>query len=131
MSEMSEKVVAKAPWARSWGYSRAVRRGNLIEVSGTTAVDEQGNVVGVGDLFRQTEHALATIVAAVEQLGGSGEDVVRTRLFLREIDDWQAAGRAHLAVFGDVLPASSAIGGAEFLHADILVEIEATAVLAG
>lgn len=123
------RVVAKAPWVDKWGYSRAVRQGPLIEVGGTTAGTADGTIVGVGDAYEQTRHALSVVVAAVEELGGTVQDIVRTRVFLKNVDDWQEAGRAHLEVFGETLPTSSCVGGAELLHPDLLVEIEATAFL--
>ena len=125
-----QRVVARAAWVKDWGYSRAVRRGPLIEVGGTTAGLPDGTVAGVGDLYEQTRHALGVIVQAVEELGGTAADIIRTRVFVREIDDWREAGRAHLEVFGSTLPTSSCVGGLTFLHPSILVEIEATAYLA-
>lgn len=126
-----KRVVAKAPWVADWGYSRATRVGNLIEVGGTTAGKPDGTIEGTGDLYAQTAYALSVILAAVEELGGTKEDIVRTRVFLRDIDDWREAGRAHVEMFGEHLPTSSAVGGLEFLSPDILVEIEATAYLQG
>lgn len=125
-----ERVEAKAPWVAEWGYSRAVRSGSLIEVGGTTAALASGEIVGEGDLYAQTAHVLRAVMTSVEELGGTVQDVVRTRVFLRHIDDWHEAGRAHLEVFGIQLPASSCIGGAEFLDARLLVEVELTAVVA-
>lgn len=122
-----KRVVAKAPWASEWAYSRATRVGPLIEVGGTTAGRPDGTIEGPGDLYTQTKYALSVILAAVEELGGSKEDILRTRVFVRNIDDWREAGRAHAELFGDTLPTSSCVGGLEFLHPDLLVEIEATA----
>lgn len=122
-----KRVVATAPWVSEWAYSRATRIGPLIEVGGTTAGKPDGTVEGVGDLYAQTAYALSVVLAAIDELGGSTSDVVRTRIFLRNIEDWREAGRAHVEVFGEQLPTSSAIGGAEFLHPDLLVEVEATA----
>ncbi|NEW76477.1 Rid family hydrolase [Streptomyces rhizosphaericus] len=121
------RVVAKAPWVAEWGYSRATRIGPLIEVGGTTAGRPDGTTEGPGDLYAQTKYALSVILAAVEELGGTSSDVLRTRVFVRNIDQWREAGRAHAEVFGEHLPTSSCVGGLEFLHPDLLVEIEATA----
>lgn len=121
-------VTASGPWARQWGYSRAIRSGDLVEVSGTTAIDSQGNVISPGDLYAQTRAAIQIVDAALRDLGASLDDVIRTRVFLRDISRWQDAGRAHLEAFGNARPASSCIGGADFLHPDILVELEATAI---
>lgn len=121
------RVEAKAPWVAEWAYSRATRIANLIEVGGTTAGKPDGTVEGPGDLYTQTAYALSVVLAAIEELGGRKEDVLRTRVFLRNIEDWREAGRAHAEVFGEHLPTSSAIGGAQFLNPDLLVEIEATA----
>lgn len=122
-----KRVVAQVPWVRDWGYSRATRVGPLIEVAGTTAGKADGTVEGRGDLYTQTAYALSVVLAAVEQLGGSKEDIVRTRVFLRDLADWREAGRAHVEVFGEQLPASSCLGGLQFLDEDLLVEVEATA----
>ena len=123
------RVEARAPWVKRWGYSRAVRQGPLIEVGGTTAGAGAGTIVGVGDAYEQTRYALSVVIDAVTELGGDVADIVRTRVFLRDIEDWEAAGRAHLEVFGELLPTSSCVGGATLLHPDLLVEIEATAYL--
>jgi enamine deaminase RidA (YjgF/YER057c/UK114 family) len=121
------RIEARAPWVARWGYSRAVRQGPLIEVGGTTAGKADGTIVGVGDLYEQTRYALSTVLDAIVGLGGGVEDVLRTRVFLRDIDDWEAAGRAHVEVFGEHLPTSTCVGGVTMLHPDLLVEIEATA----
>ncbi len=124
-----KRVQAHAPWVADWGYSRAVRRGAMIEVGGTTAGKADGTIVGIGDAYEQTKYALSVVMDAVIELGGSLEDVVRTRVFLRNIDEWREAGRAHAELFGEHLPTSSCVGGAALLHPDLLVEIELTAVL--
>lgn len=121
------KVVAKSPWVDDWAYSRATRIGPLIEVGGTTAGKPDGTVEGIGDLYAQTVYALSVVVAAVEELGGSKSDILRTRVFLRDVADWREAGRAHAELFGDHLPTSTGVGALEFLNPDLLVEIEATA----
>jgi enamine deaminase RidA (YjgF/YER057c/UK114 family) len=125
------KVAAKGPWAEPWAYSRALRFGDVVEVSGTTAVDPNGIVVAPGDVYGQTKQALQTVGAALAELGASLGDVVRTRVFIRDIGQWEQAGRAHHEIFRDVKPVSTCIGGADFLLPEILVEVEATALLAG
>lgn len=124
-----QRVLTRATWAKDWGYARAVRRGSVIEVAGTTSGQPDGSVLGAGDLYLQTATALRTIVSAVEELGGTSADILRTRIFLRDIEQWPMAGRAHLEVFKDSLPVSSCVGGLTFLDPAILVEIEATAYL--
>ncbi len=123
------RVVAKGPWAESWAYSRALRIGDLLEVSGTTAVDATGSVIAPGDVYGQTRQALKTVGAALGELGASLRDVVRTRVFLRDIGEWPKAGRAHREAFSDVRPVSTCIGGVDFLLPEVLVEVEATAFL--
>jgi|SRR5579862_426327 len=123
------RVPTGTPWVDSYGYSRAVRSGTRIEVSGTTAIDPAGKPVAPGDAYEQTRYALGIIGAALEELGASFADVVRTRVFLRNIDDWREVGRAHKEVFGDTPPASSCVGGCDLLLPELLVEIEASAVL--
>ncbi len=124
---MMKRVVARAPWVADWAYSRATRIGPLIEVGGTTAGKPDGTVAGPGDLYEQTAYALSVVLGAIEELGGSKEDVIRTRVFIRDIEQWREAGRAHAELFGEHLPTSTCVGGLEFLNPDLLVEIEATA----
>jgi len=123
------RVDAKGPWVESWGYSRALRRGNLVEVSGTTAVGADGVVIAEGNVYLQTKQALGTIAAALVELGGSIEDVVRTRVYLRDIEQFADAGRAHNEVFAAIRPVSTCLGGVDFLLPEILVEVEASAVI--
>ncbi len=122
------RVAAKDPWSERWGYARAIRTGDRIEVSGTTPIDADGGVIAVGDPEAQMRAAIVIVEQALAELGAGLGDVVRTRVFLRDVEDWEAAGRAHRAAFGAAVPASSCIGGAEFLHPEILVAVEATAV---
>ena len=121
---------ASIPSDRVWssvGYARAVRVGPLIEVAGTSAATPDGEILHPGDVYKQTREVLRTIADAIESLGGTIEDVVRTRVFVTDISQWRDAGRAHGEVFGDVLPASAFIEVSRLLHPDMLVEIEATA----
>jgi len=123
-------VRTSVPSNRIWssvGYSRAVRVGPLIEVSGTAAASPDGAILHPGDLYAQTREILRIITEAIEELGGSIEDVIRTRVFVTDITRWEEAGRAHGEVFGDVVPASAFLEVSRLLHPDMLVEIEATA----
>ncbi len=120
-------VDAKRPWAEVMGYSRAVRVGDVIEVAGTAAADEEGNVVGGDSVEEQTRAALRTIGEALRELGSGFEDVVRTRLYLRDPSRWEEAARAHGEVFRDVRPANTTLGGT-FVDPAMLVEIEVTAI---
>ena len=120
------------PSDRAWskvGYSRAIRVGNVIEVAGTTASGPDGAIIAPGDMYEQTKYVIGVIGDAVEQLGGSVQDIVRTRAFLTDISRWEEAGRAHGEVFGEILPASAFVGVNELLHPDLLIEVEATAIV--
>ncbi len=114
-------------WEPKIGYSRAVRVGQMIFVSGCTAADVNGKVVG--DAYTQSRAALGTIRAALEGLGAGFHDVVRTRMYLRDIGDWEAVGRAHAEVFAGILPAATMLEVSRFIHPAMLVEIEVDAVL--
>ena len=116
-------------WEDMFGYSRAVRVGNVIEVSGTTAVDENSEVVGAGDMYVQANYALKKIEKAIIEAGGQMSDVVRTRVYLSDLSRFEEVAKAHQEVFGEIRPASSAIE-AKLIEAELLVEIEATAILA-
>ncbi len=122
-------VSAHRPWERVVGYSRAVRVGQVIEVSGTAAAAPDGSILALGDVYGQAQKALEVIEDALGDLGASFEDVVRTRVFLKDISRWEEAGRAHGEAFASVRPATAFIGATGFIHPDILVEIEASAVL--
>ena len=124
------RVSSGSVWEATVGYSRAVRVGNLVFVSGTTATDERGDVVGPGDPEAQTRYALAKIVRALEEAGASAADVVRTRIYVRNAADWEAVGRAHAEVFGEVRPANTLVEVSRLVGDEYLVEIEADAVVA-
>lgn len=123
------KVDARRPWAPLIGYSRAVRVGAVIEVGGTSATLPDGQVVAPGDAYLQTKHVLQVITAAVIELGGRVEDIVRTRAFLSDIDQWEDVGRAHGELFGTIQPASTFVEVSRLLLPELVVEIEATAIL--
>ena len=116
-------------WEDFVGYSRAVRIGNLVEVSGTVAVDESGRVVGKNDPYLQTRHALEKIEKALMGVGASMKDVIRTRMYVADINHWQAIGKAHGEFFRDVNPASTMVEISRLIGLDFLIEIEATAII--
>lgn len=123
------EVSSGAVWEDIVGYVRAVRVGHTIEVSGTTAVDESGQVVGPGDLFVQTQFILQKIERALQSAGGGRDDIVRTRMYLVDIDRWEEVARAHRQFFTTVRPAATAVEVSRLIGPDLLVEIEATAIL--
>jgi enamine deaminase RidA (YjgF/YER057c/UK114 family) len=120
-------IASGTPWEPVVGYSRAVRVGPHVYVSGTTATDDNGAIVGVGDAGAQTRQALRNLVEALERAGATARDVVRTRIFVTDISGWQAIGEAHGEVFGGVRPATSMVEVRRLIHPDMLVEIEADA----
>lgn len=123
------RVPTAAPWADIVGYSRAVRVGDTIYVSGTAPVGEGGEIVHVGNVYEQTKRCLEIILEALGEAGARPEHVVRTRLYVADASSWQEVGRAHGEVFGHARPATTLVEVAGFIHPDILVEIEAVAVL--
>lgn len=123
-------ISSGAVWEEIVVYSRAVRIGNVIEVAGTTAVDEQGNVVGIGDPAAQTRFILQKIEKALVAAGATLNDVIRTRLFVTDISRWEEIGRAHGEFFAQIKPAASMLEVKALIGPELLVEIEVTAIVA-
>ncbi len=121
-------ISSGAKWEDIVGYSRAVRIGNIIEVAGTTAVEGE-EIIGKDDVYVQAKFILKKIEKALREAGGSLEDVVRTRMFVTDISTWEEAGKAHGEVFKDIKPASTMVEIKSLVHPDLLIEIEATAIL--
>ncbi len=125
-----QNISTGAPWEATVGYCRAVRVGAHIAVSGTAPVGDDGQVVGVGDAYTQTKRCIEIIEKALGEAGGSLADVVRTRMFVTDISQWEAIGRAHGEAFGDIRPASAMVEVSRLIDPAMLVEIEADAIIA-
>ena len=123
-----QNITTDAPWEKLVGYSRAVRTGKTIEVSGTVAIMDN-EVVGIDDPYAQTQRILQIIQEVLHKAGADIHHVVRTRIYVTDIKSWEEVGRAHGEVFGDIMPATSMVEVSQLINPDFLVEIEATAVI--
>ena len=118
-----------APWESIAGFSRAVRVGNIIEVAGTTAVDTKGQVVGAGDISKQTDYIFNKIRNALIDAGSKMSDVIRTRMYLTDINDWETVARVHGDIFSDIKPVSTLVEVSGLIDEELLIEIEVSALV--
>ena len=124
-----KKYSSGAPWEEIVGYSRAVRAGNLIEVTGTIALDEEGNSIGIDDPYVQTTKIIGIAEGIIQEAGATLQDVIRTRIFVTDISQWEEVGRAHREFFGQIKPATTMVEVSALIRPEAMVEIEFTALL--
>lgn len=123
------KIPSGSKWEDIVGYSRVVKAGNIVEIAGTTATNEEGNVVGKDNPFQQAMYIFDKIESFLEKAGATLDDVIRTRMYVVDIDHWEDIGEAHAEYFGNIKPASTMVEVSKLIHPDLLVEIEVTAVI--
>ena len=124
-----QKFGSNSPWEDKVGYSRAIRIGNIIELSGTVSVDNSNHVVGEGNAYEQTKFIISKIIGYIEKAGGKKEDIVRTRIFVTDISKWEEIGKAHGEYFKDIKPVTTMVEVKSLISNEYLVEIEATAII--
>ena len=129
MSDKHSRIKSGAPWEPVRGYCRAVRAGQVVAVSGSAAIDADGQLVGEGDMYEQSRQCIRVISDALEQAGCALEDIVRTRTFVTDIEQWEAVARAHRDAFGAAPPATTLVEVTRLIDPAMLVEIEADAVI--
>jgi enamine deaminase RidA (YjgF/YER057c/UK114 family) len=124
-----QNISTGSKWEPIIGYSRAVKIGNTIHISGTTASNKEGELVGIGDVYAQTKQIILNIETALHQAGATLNDVVRTRIYCTNITEWELIGKAHGETFGDIRPTTTMVEVSRLIAPDILIEIEAEAIL--
>ena len=127
--EKREHYFSGSKWEPIVGYSRGIRTGSVIEIAGTCSIDAEGKPFGANDAYKQTQRILEIITAAIDQLGGSINDVVRTRIFVSDIDHWEEIGKAHGETFHSIRPVTTMVEVSRLIAPEFMVEIEATAIV--